>query len=189
MSHSQFRHIELILRHAWLNLQVKHMLLAGSTRLLTFWVEGPPKRAKVYSEDWAASGGLSMPVLLATSSVARLNAHGVFSPGEGPCRSPKKASYRPDRRCLPFWYCTSTKRISTTTPLPRSPLAQGLTVMGHIVVRRTIGTGLQRLISVFNDFDAFHFGDPDLGFSPEILLFPIYTEKRFWDSDNFGTDP
>ena len=36
MSHSQFRNILLILRHAWLNLQVKHMLLAGSTRLLFF---------------------------------------------------------------------------------------------------------------------------------------------------------
>ena len=34
MSHSQFRNIQLILRHAWLNFQVKHMLLAGSTRLL-----------------------------------------------------------------------------------------------------------------------------------------------------------
>ena len=45
------------------------------------------------------------------------------------------------------------------------------------------------MISVFNDFDAFHFKAPDLGFWLEILLFPIYTEKRLWDSDSFGTDP
>ena len=45
------------------------------------------------------------------------------------------------------------------------------------------------MISVFNDFDAFHFKAPDLGIWLEILLFPIYTEKRLWDSDSFGTDP
>ena len=36
MSHSQFHCILFILRHAWLNLWDKHMLLAGSTRFLSF---------------------------------------------------------------------------------------------------------------------------------------------------------
>lgn len=52
MSHSQFRCIVTILRHAWLNLQVQHILLAGSTRLLRL----RPRRGGVES-----SVGLSLP--------------------------------------------------------------------------------------------------------------------------------
>ncbi len=37
MSHSQFRFILLILRHAWLIYQVKFCILAGSTRLQPFF--------------------------------------------------------------------------------------------------------------------------------------------------------
>lgn len=45
MSHSQFRCIILILRHAWLSLQVKHMLLAGSTSLLPSFHGSRPIKA------------------------------------------------------------------------------------------------------------------------------------------------
>jgi hypothetical protein len=179
MSHSQFRHIELILRHAWLNLQVKHMLLAGSTRLLPFWVEIHRNGQRFITKNWAARG-LPQLASITCNQLRREAEHPrAFSPREGPYRSPKKAYYRPDRGCLCCWYCTSTKRISTTTPLPRLPLAQGLPVMGHIVVRRTIWTGLQRLISVFNDFDAFHSKAPDLGFCLKFYCSLYIRKKRF----------
>jgi len=115
------------------------MLLAGSTRLLPFWVEGPPKGAKVYLENWAARRRPQHASTTCDQLRREAERPRASSPGEGPYRSPKKAYYRPDGGCLCFCYCTSTKRISTTTPVPRLPLAQGLPVMGHIVVKRTIG--------------------------------------------------
>ena len=48
MSHSQFHSIDLfILRHAWLNLWDKRMLLAESTRLLSLFNSAPARKLKL----------------------------------------------------------------------------------------------------------------------------------------------
>ena len=91
MSHSQFRHIELILRHAWLNLQEES---------ICYWQDQPDcyhfgwkvhqKGQRSISRTGLPGGGLSMPVLLATSSVARLNARGRLRLAKGRIGPPRR---------------------------------------------------------------------------------------------------
>ena len=82
MSHSQFHSIDLfILRHAWLNLWDKRMLLAESTRLLSFWEVCCIYRMRLKQLHWIWCD-------------IRLNTIGVFRCIHAPSnRNQKKVSY------------------------------------------------------------------------------------------------